>query len=774
MGNMSAAIDLQNQATNIRYSVENSVSFGIASIQDLYQAISIPIDTASIDRTRDSIDQTTTAVQRLDDAIMGMNPPGASISVMQHSGNMGVLTANHTERFELEAQNESSSLNSIRESADEQARLNQEIQAGAEHANAMADRLKHVVKEYLTLENIEKVLSISDDITKTTARLDLMNDGQQSTQELRNMIYDAAQESRGSAPGMTDAVIEMGNNSGGVFGSSEEIVAFAGLMQKEMSIAGAGTQEASEAMQQLAQAFGSGVMCGEELNGILAQAPNFIQTISEYLGLPTEKIREMASAGQLSASDVKAAVFASADEINAKFQEMPMTWEQICQSMGNASLMAFQPVLQGLNGMINSEGFQALVSNAMAAMATLGNFILTIFNLAMTVGSFIASNWSVISPVIYGIATALAIFYGWQILCALAYGMIAAAQALMSVGPVMLIIFAIITLISIILTVCNAIAEMTGVANSGFGMIAGGINVVLQFFKNLGLSIANLVLGISAALAALAFNMRAAFHNAICSVQAKFYNLLSTALEVIAKICEKLNHLPFVNIDYSGIQEAANNYAAKAQAAEQNKKGYISIMGVFNTGNSTFDTFEDDWASKAWQKGTSWGDGVAESLGNFGNNGSIGGSGAASPLGGHVPGDPGAGTGIGGSEPTGGYGGTDIGGNELPGGYGGTGGGVGSYGGGMGNLGTIGGGVEDIAGNTAAMADTMDITGEELKYLRDIAEQEAVNRFTTAEITIEQVNHNNISREMDLDGVILGMTEAVNEAIDISTEGVHK
>lgn len=768
MGSMSAAIDLQNQATNIRYSVENSVSFGIASIQDLYQAISFPIDTTSIDGARDSIDQTTTAVRRLDDAIQGMEPPGASISMMQHSGNMGILTANHTQRVELEAQRESSSLSSIRQSADEQARLNQEIQEGAEHANAMADRLKNVVQEYLTLENIEKVLSISDDITKATARLDLMNDGQQSTQELMNMIYGAAQESRGSAPGMTDAVIEMGNNSGGVFGSSEEIVAFAGLMQKEMSIAGAGTQEASEAMQQLAQAFGSGVMCGEEMNGILAQAPNLIQTISDYLGLSTEKIREMASEGQLSANDVKAAVFASADEINAKFQEMPMTWEQICQSMGNASLMAFQPVLQGLNEMMNSEGFQALVSNAMAAMATLGNLILTIFNLAMTVGSFIASNWSVISPVIYGIATALAIFYGWQMLCALAYGIIAAAQALMSVGPVMLIIFAIVTLISIILAVCNAIAQMTGMANSGFGMIAGGINVVLQFFKNLGLTVANLALGIGAALAALSYNMRAAFHNAICSVQAKFYNLLSTALEVIAKICEKLNKLPFVNINYSGIQNAANDYAAKAQAAEQNKKSYISIMGAFHTGNSTFDTFQKNWASDAYNRGSEWGDGVTESLSNFGNSGSIGGSGAASPWGGHVPGAPDTGTSVGGNEVPGGYGGTDL------GGYSGTGGGAGGYGGGSGNLGAIGSGVEDIAGNTAAMADTMDITGEELKYLRDIAEQEAINQFTTAEISIEQVNHNNISREMDLDGVIIGMTEAVNEAIYSSTEGVHK
>ena len=85
----------------------------------------------------------------------------------------------------------------------------------------------------------------------------------------------------------------------------------------------------------------------------------------------------------------------------------------------------------------------------------------------------------------------------------------------------------------------------------------------------------------------------------------------------------------------------------------------------------------------------------------------------------------------------------------------------------------IGSGIEDIAGNTGAMADSMEITGEELKYLRDIAEQEAVNRFTTAEVKIEQTNHNTIKNGMDLDGVMSGMTDMMNEAIDISTEGVH-
>ena len=87
--------------------------------------------------------------------------------------------------------------------------------------------------------------------------------------------------------------------------------------------------------------------------------------------------------------------------------------------------------------------------------------------------------------------------------------------------------------------------------------------------------------------------------------------------------------------------------------------------------------------------------------------------------------------------------------------------------------GGIGGSVEDIAGNTGAIRDSMDITQEDLKYLRDIAEQEAINRFTTAEINIEQTNHNNVSGGMDLDGIIDGLTGAVTEAVEIITEGVH-
>ena len=200
---------------------------------------------------------------------------------------------------------------------------------------------------------------------------------------------------------MADVVARFGNNAGDAFGSSEEVVAFADLIQKQMTIAGASTQEASNAMLQLSQALGSGVLRGDELNSIFEQAPNLIQSIADYLDVPIGKIREMAADGELSADVVKAAIFASADEINAKFEEMPMTWGQIWQSMKNTAMIAFQPVLQRLNDIANSEAFQTFVNGAIEAMATLANVVLNIFELIGTVGGFIADNWSIILSLIH-------------------------------------------------------------------------------------------------------------------------------------------------------------------------------------------------------------------------------------------------------------------------------------------------------------------------------------------------------------------------------------
>ncbi len=650
---------------------------------------------------------------------------------------------------------------SINDNIHEQEQFNQEISAGTQQANELTNTIKRAVAAYVSIQSVGKALNISDELVQTTSRLNMMNDGVQTTAELVNMVYAAAQDARGSFSQMADVVARFGNNAKDAFSSSEEVVAFADLIQKQMTIAGASTQEAANAELQLSQALGSGVLRGDELNSIFEQAPNLIQNIADYLDVPIGKIREMAADGELSADVVKAAIFSAADDINSKFNEMPMTWGQMWQSMQNTALIAFQPVLQRLNDLANSEAFQTFIQGAIEAMATLANILLNIFELVGTVGGFIADNWSVISPIIYGVIAALAVYAAYLgivkgieiasaaataihsvamsakigVMAALTGQTMAATAAQMGYNgalyacPVVWIIVLIIALIAVIMAVCSAIAKMTGIANSGFGVITGGVNVVIQFFKNLGLTVANIALGIGNAIAALASNMMTAFHNAICNVQSWFYNLLSTACSVIENIAAALNKLPFVSFDYSGISSAADDYAAKASEAAGNKEDYTSISDAFNEGFTTFDAFQDGLASDAFNAGAAWGDGIADKVSNF----------SLSDV----------------------FGQTDI-----PN--------VGDYTSGfndaIANSG-VGDSIGNIDDNTGKIKDSLDVTEEDLKYLRDIAEQESINRFTTAEVTINQTNNNNVSSDTDLDGFITALDDAMGEAIESITEG---
>ena len=643
---------------------------------------------------------------------------------------------------------------SINDNIHEQEQFNQEISAGTQQANELTNTIKRAVAAYVSIQTVGKALNISDELVQTTSRLNMMNDGVQTTAELVNMVYAAAQDARGSFSQMADVVARFGNNAKDAFSSSEEVVAFADLIQKQMTIAGASTQEAANAELQLSQALGSGVLRGDELNSIFEQAPNLIQNIADYLDVPIGKIREMAADGELSADVVKAAIFSAADDINSKFNEMPMTWGQMWQSMQNTALIAFQPVLQRLNDLANSEAFQTFIQGAIEAMATLANILLNVFDLAVSIGTFIGDNWSIIAPIVYGIVAALTAYIAISAIVAAINGVMAiaegvkAAAQMMATGatfaetaaqqglnaalmacPLTWIIMLILALIVVIFAVCNAIAKMTGIANSGFGVITGGVNVVIQFFKNLGLTVANIALGIGNAIAALASNMMTAFHNAICSVQSWFYNLLSTALSVIEGICSALNKLPFVEFDYSGISSAADDYAAKASEAAGNKEDYQSISDAFNEGFTTFDAFQDGWASDAFNAGAAWGDGIADKVSNF----------SLSDV----------------------FGQTDI-----PN--------VGDYTSGfndaIANSG-VGDSIGNIDDNTGKIKDSLEVSEEDLKYLRDIAEQEAINRFTTAEVTINQTNNNNVSSDTDLDGFINALDDAMGEAIESITEG---
>lgn len=728
----------------------NSMGQRIQAVQQRIQQIennpvNLGTDTANaeLEELRSQLNQALQAQEALNQAVDNMDVSAANAAYNQLSS-----TVASTERY-------------IRDNADAQGNLNQQIQAGVNTSNELVDTVKRLALAYLSMQSVQKVLDVSDELAMTTARLNTMNQAfneingtATETDTIVKQIYASAQNARGSFGDMAAVVAKFGNNARDAFASQDEVIAFANLIQKQMTIAGASTQEASNAMLQLSQALGSGVLRGDELNSIFEQAPNLIQSIADYLDVPIGKIREMAQDGQLTADTVKAAIFSSAEDINAKFEAMPMTWGQVWTSFQNSALMAFQPVLDKVNELANNDQFQGFVENAIGLLAQLAVYVLDFFNTLASIGAFISDNWSIIAPIVYGVIAALIAYAAISGIVAAVNGVMAlsanvhAAAEAMQAGatftataaqyglnaalmacPLTWIILLIIAVIAAIFAVCNAIAKMTGVANSGFGVITGGINVVIQFFKNLGLSVANIALGIGNAIAALASNMMTAFHNAICSVQSWFYNLLSTALSVIEGICAALNKLPFVEFDYSGISSAADDYASKAAEAAGNKEDYKSISDAFNEGMSTFDTFQDGWAADAFNAGASWGDGVADKVSGMFSMDNI--------------------------DLTGGVD-TSMLSNDF-----------------ANNAAQTAANTADTADSAGRIADSVDISKENLKYLRDIAETEAINRFTTAEIEVTMNNNNTVSSDMDIDGMVDHLSAGVLEAMEQAAEGVH-
>lgn len=658
-------------------------------------------------------------------------------------------TVNVTERY-------------IRDNVDEQGRFNQQIQEGISQADVLMNTIKGAVAAYVSIQSIGKALSISDELIQTTSRLDMMNDQAQTTEELVNMVYAAAQDARGSFMDMADVVARFGNNAKDAFGSSEEVVAFADLIQKQMTIAGASTQEAANAELQLSQALGSGVLRGDELNSIFEQAPNLIQNIADYLDVPIGQIREMAAEGELSADVVKAAIFASADEINAKFESMPMTWGQIWQSMQNTALIAFRPVLQRLDDIANSNTFQNFVNDAIEAMAIFSNVVLNVFELIGTVGSFIADNWSTISPIVYGVIGALAVYAAYLgivkglelasaaasvaysvamaakigITAALTGSTMAATAAQMGYNgalyacPIVWLIIMIIALIAVILAVCNAIADMTGIAQSGFGIITGGVFVVAAVIRNLVIGLINTLISWVVDFYNMIANFAAAlgvlFNDPVAAIKVVMLSLFNFIVSVVTKAAAMLDA-----VFGSNLADAVSQFQGKIQAEVD---ATIESAGgtAANTLNPADYMLDRTDYGEAFNAGVTWGDGIADAVADF-NIGDLFGRTNIPSV----------------DDYTSGF--ADV---------------IGSSG--------LGSGVDDIAGDTGSIKDSLDCTQEDLKYLRDIAEQEAVNRYTLAEVKVEQTNHNNINSGMDLDGVMSGLTDSVNEAIDSITEGVHE
>ena len=644
--------------------------------------------------------------------------------------------------------------------AEQEEILNKGLRNGTNAADGLLGKVKGIVATLAAGAGAKALLGLSDKLTSTTARLSFLVDDGGSVDELEQKIMASAQRSRAAYLDTASAIASMGANAGRAFESNDELIAFMEQVNKQFVIGGATAEGQSAAMLQLTQAMAAGALRGEELNSILENAPGIARAIESYMGVAEGSIKSYAEQGLITAEVVKNALLSVADETNAKFESMPMTWAQICTKMQNTALAAFEPVLTRLNQVANSAQFNTVIDGAINGLAMLASVATGVLDLLINGASFVVDNWSWISPIVYGLVAAFIAYNavalitnGINAAMALAEG-VKAAALMMSTGatfaqtaaqyglnaallacPITWIVVLVIALVAAIYAACSAIAKFTGIANSGFGVICGGINVVVQFFVNLGLTIANIALGIWNALGACAQNIGIAFGNVISGVQAWFYNLLSTALTVVAGICEALNKLPFVEFDYSGITNAASDYAAKAAEASGNIQDFVSVGDAFNEGMSTFDTWQNGWVGDAFNAGANWGDGVA--------------SGISDAVGGLFDMDLGAATDYGaGGLGTGGYG--DFAMDDL-----------------LGNTG-------QTAANTGAAADALSTSTEELEYLRDIAERDAINRFTTAEVRIDMTGMTNrIEGGADLDGVISTLTDGFTEALLTAAEGVH-
>lgn len=724
MASITTGIQLADNFTAPLMSIINSVNIAVSAFDSMDHAMNSNVDTSSLEAARSELSQATLAAQNLNQVIQQTYDP-------------------------------------IQNNTRGQEQFNQSLHNGINDSNRLADSIRGFIGAYATIQTAKNVLGASDEIVQTTSRLNMMNDGLQSTQDLFNMVYVAANDARGSLSDMASVVARFGNNAKDAFSSSAEVVQFANLIQKQMTIAGASTQEAANAELQLSQALGSGVLRGDELNSIFEQAPNLIQNIADYLDVPIGKIRTMAADGELSADVVKAAVFAAADDINANFESMPMTWGQMWTKFQNDATMAFQPVLQRLNNLANTDGFQIFATNAVKVLAVVAGVTLDIFEGIGNVAGFVSDNWGAIGPIVYGVAAALAVYAayigivnavelvsnGIKIAACLASyahaaatGTEASATAVATATqygfntallacPITWIVVAIMAAVVAVIALANHFSGAGHVAQSTFGAICGGVMVVITFFKNLGLAVANIALGIWNALGACANNIGVAFNNTISNVQSWWYNLLSTVLSVVAGICEALNKLPFVEFDYSGIVNAADDYAAKSAEAANNKDEYTSVSDAFNDGMGTFqyDSYSDAYAS-----GAAWGDGVTDKVKNTFSAKST-----------SIPNT-----------------------NDYTNDY------TNNYASELANS-QIASNTADTAKNTAKSANSLSATSEDLKYLRDIADREYVNKFTTAEIKVSMINQNKINSNMDLDGVAEHLRSKIEEEMNAAAEGEH-
>ena len=650
MSSINAQIAIADRMSSPLHNIISAVEQTISALQGVDGAVSQGFDTGAFDNARRSIDL-------------------ANVELEEMAAN-------------------------TRQNTTAQERYNRTVHEGSSAMAGLGGKVFSMVAAYASFQGVQKLVALSDATAQTTARLNMMNDGLQTTKELQDKIFASAQRSRAAYQATADMVARLGTQAGDAFGSNDELIAFSEALNKSFVLSGANAQAVESVMYNLTQALSSGVLRGQDLNAVFSNAPSVIQNIADYLDVPRGQIRAMAKDGELSAEVVKNAMLAAAGDINTQFESMPMTWAQVWTGVMNRMTKASEPLL--------------------GAISTL------------------AQSWAIIEPLVIGVVVALGayvvvlgIYNGLKAASAIAESVHAAAimlateatfaqtaaqyglNAAILASPITWVLLVIIAIIAAIYAVVAAINKVTGSTLSATGIIVGALAVAAAFIANIFISLVNFVIdaftGVWNFIAIFANFFANAFNDPVGANVRLFFDLADTVLSILQSIAGAIDTVFGQNLSGT-VQGWRDSLKSKVEGVYGSG---IEVMSQISAADFHLGRFEYE---NAFKEGY-----------NFGN--SVGGKGGAGDI--------------------------------------------------YDDFSSMAWNLEDIAGNTGSMADSMAITEEDLKYLRDFAEQETINRFTTAEIRVEMNNNNSISSGMDIDGMINDLAVGVNEAMERAAEGVH-
>lgn len=403
----------------------------------------------------------------------------------------------------------------------------------------LTQSIKGLVGAYAGLQGIRKLLDLSGTISSTTARLDMMNDGLQTTEELNQMIFESTQRSRGAYLDTANFVAKLGNLAGDAFSSNREIIDFAEQINKQITLSGASSTEASAAIYQLTQALSAGALRGEELNSVMEQTPMIAKTIADYMGVTTGEMRELASEGKITADVVKNAMFAAAEETNAAFEKMPMTWGQVWTQFQNIAIQALQPLL----GIIGQ--FAGFVSE------NLNTIIPVVLALAAAWGVYTAAQWIATGAAKAFFATLLSSPLTW-ILVVVGLIVTAIAQWVQAIGGLEIAW----------LTVVDNVLYWWDFLKAGF---MTGVYFILDLWDQFMLKVQQVSVGIQ--------NFIGSMRVGVLQI---LQNMVNGAIDIINGFISALNHIPFVSIDLIEKATFATTAAAEEEAARQAREAQLT------------------------------------------------------------------------------------------------------------------------------------------------------------------------------------------------------